>query len=410
MVMRASPAIRLLACMGDIKTEDCLTFEDQPQSMSDLQRSRLAVSLFFFVNGFLHANLVARLPQFQAQLSISDGQLGLLLFCIALGAMLGMPITGGLAARLGSENMARLMAWLFCLIVPLIPMVFNWYAAGFIFLAMGFSMGAMDVCMNGQAVYVERRWGKTIMSSFHAVFSIGMALGAGVGALFSKLEVALTTHIWCMALVSLAIIIWAGRYLIPENQPASDQPSEKAKGFRLPTAAILPLGLIAFCCMTGEGSMADWSAIYMNKVVGKDEAFSAFGFGIYAFGMTLGRLLGDFTTQYFGQKRLLLFDALAATFGLSLALAHVSVPTALIGFFLVGIGVSTVVPIVFSAAGNTPGVHPSVGIAMATSIGYLGFFIGPPAIGYLSDAYGLRTGLTFSLGLFVLMFVLVWRR
>jgi MFS family permease len=373
----------------------------------NIKTNRLAVATFFFVNGFLHANFMARLPLFQSNLGVSNSVLGSLLFVVAIGALVGMPVTGGLAARFGSDYMARLTALFFCFFLALTPFAQNIWLVGILLFLMGVNMGAMDVCMNGQAVFVERRWHKPIMSSFHAVFSIGMALGAGAGALFSKWEIALPIHISTLAVVSVGLILWASTRLIKEKTPNTPPNEAAKKGFSLPNKAIVPLGLIAFCCMTGEGSMSDWSALYMNKIVGQDTAFSAITFGIYATGMTLGRIFGDYLVERLGKKRLMIYDALLAIAGLSIALFYVSVPTTLIGFFMVGLGVSTIVPIVFSTAGNTKGIHPSQGIAMATSIGYTGFFVGPPIIGFLSDFYDLRLGLGVALLLFYVMFALV---
>ena len=371
-----------------------------------LQTSRTAVSIFFFVNGFLHANLMARLPLYQTQLGVSNSILGSLLFTVAIGALVGMPIAGNLAKRFGSDRMATWTAIFFCLCVPLIPLAGNAWMAAILFFLMGMSMGAMDVCMNGQAVFVEQRWHKPIMSSFHAAFSIGVACGAGAGSIASSCKLGLPVHIMAAALLCLAAILWASKKLVEDPGGSEEEPTER-KAFSLPPKAILPLGLIAFCCMTGEGSMTDWSAIYMSKIVGKDGAFAAIAFGTYAAGMTLGRVFGDHFTMKLGRKRLMVYDSLLAMAGLAIALSYVSVVTTLGGFFLVGLGVATVVPIVFSTAGNTKGVHPSQGIAMATSIGYTGFFIGPPAIGFLSDVFNLRVGLGFSLLLFGLMFILV---
>jgi MFS family permease len=147
----------------------------------------------------------------------------------------------------------------------------------------------------------------------------------------------------------------------------------------------------------------------MNKVIGKSLIFSAFTFGVFSAGMTIGRLFGDFFTKKIGTKDLLLIDAVVAIFGLSLALIFPAVFTTLIGFFLVGLGVSTIIPIVFTTAGNIDGVDANVGISTASSIGYFGFFVGPPTIGFIADAYGLRIGLCFSLSLAVLMLLLILR-
>jgi MFS family permease len=377
----------------------------------NLKTSRLAIALFFFTNGFLHANLMARLPFLQQQLGVDNSALGSILFCAAIGALLAMPFAGRATQRYGSQRVATLSAFLFFLFLPCIAFPLHPLFTAALFFVMGASMGSMDVCMNGQAVLLERAWDRPIMSSFHAVFSIGMTLGAGTGAWFSRLQMALIPHLWLMAALCAVLTVWAMRRLVKEKSSATDEDATKSKkGFSLPHPSIIPLGLIAFCCMTGEGSMVDWSAIYMRKVVGQSQAFSALAFGVYATGMTLGRVFGDYATARFGPRRLMTYDAILTILGLGLALSYVSVPSTLIGFFLVGLGVSTIVPIVFSQAGNTPGVNPSAGIAMATSIGYTGFFIGPPAIGFLADAFDLRVGLAFTLGLFVLMLVLIRRQ
>lgn len=368
---------------------------------------RVAVAVFFFINGFFHANLLARLPLYQSNMGISNSMLGVLLFTTALGAILAMPLTGGMVARFGADKLGRTAAVLFCVFLTAIPFFHQYWMACILFFIMGASIGSMDVSINGQAVLVERLMHKPVMSSFHAIFSIGMALGAGSGALFSRFNVPLETHLAIMAAGSLLLVWWAATRLLPE-QKQEKHAAHKSKAFSLPSLAVAPLGLIAFCCMTGEGSMADWSAIYMNKVVGQDKAFSAVAFGVYATGMTLGRVFGDYLTWKLGKRQLMIYDSLFSLFGLGLALSWVSVETTMVGFFMVGIGVSTIVPIVFSTAGNMEGIHPSAGIAMATSIGYTGFFISPPVIGFLSDHFGLRTGLGFTLVLFVVMFALVW--
>lgn len=373
-----------------------------------MKTNRLAVSIFFFINGFLYANWISRLPEVQAFYGVSNSMLGTLLLCSAAGAIIAMPFSGWLTVRFGSQQLTAVMGIVFCLIVPLVPLFTNLWMVGSLFFAIGILTGALDVSMNGQAVYVERLYKKPLLSSFHAVFSIGMAVGAGAGALFAKFEIGLATHFLTSAILCLLLVIWASFYLVNErsNEAAN---ADGETGFRLPTKAILPLGIIAFCGMTGEGSMADWSVLYMNKIVGKDEAFSALAFGAFSAAMTLGRIFGDSFTEKLGRKRMLLLDSLAAITGLSLMLLFPQPYMVLASLFIIGLGLATVVPIIYSAAGNTPGVAPSVGIAMATTVGYAGFFIAPPVIGYLADAFSLRIGLLFTLVLFVVMLGLVRR-
>ena len=370
--------------------------------------NRFAVSSFFFFNGFLYANWVARLPELQRLYDVSNATLGTLLLCWAAGAIISMPFAGLLTAFFGSHRLTWITALGFCLFAPCIPLLSNVWIIGALFFVLGMNNGALDVSMNGQAVYVERLFNKPIMSSFHGVFSIGMALGAGSGALFAKFGLSLSSHLLIISALCLMLIVWASQHLI-KDEHAGNELTEGGGKFQLPTKAILPLGIIAFCGMTGEGSIADWSAIYMNKTVGMSEAFSALAFGSFAASMTIGRITGDYFITRFGKRKVLIYSSLLAFIGLGLAIVFPSAYPVLVGFFSVGLGLANVVPIVYSTAGNTEGVLPSVGIAMSTTIGYTGFFIGPPVIGYLSDVFSMQIGLVFTLILFIIMFFLVYK-
>lgn len=373
--------------------------------------NRLAVSFFFFINGFQYANWVARLPEVQTLYGVSNTTLGTILLCSAAGAISAMPFAGLLTVRLGSRLVTIITALGFVFAVPFIPLISNLWVIYTLFFLFGVFGGSEDVAMNGQAVYVERLYKKPILSSFHGVWSIGTALGAGFGALFAKLHIGLFPHLLSVSTLSLTMIAWAAFNLVKDG-PLSITSEKTEKDtenstFRIPTKAILPLGIIAFCGMTGEGAVGDWAAIYMHKVIGKDEAFSALAFGAFTTAMTIGRLTGDYFTEKFGNRKQLIFNSLLSIIGLTLVLAFNNQWSVLLGFFIIGLGLATVVPIIYSTAGNTEGVTPSVGIAMATTIGYSGFFVGPPVIGYLSDIYSLRIGLMFALILFIIMLIFV---
>ena len=331
--------------------------------------------------------------------------LGILLFCIAAGAMTAMPFTGTVISRFGSHRVTVFTGALMCTMLPLLAVMPNVYVAGIAFFGYGFAGGSMDVAMNGQAVYVERDYGRSIMSSFHAVFSAGMASGAVVGGLFTKTDSSLFFHFLSVGILS-ALVVWVASYYLinameEERKAGEDQPS-----FIFPNKLILPLGLIAFCSMVGEGTMADWSALYMEDVVGQSEALGAMTIFSFGMAMFIGRSFGDHFTNKWGKYKMLRNSSLLAIVGLTLMLTVVSWPVVLLSSFLLGLGLATVAPIVYSASGNTPGVAPSVGIAMATTVGYAGFFVGPPTLGFLADAFGLRWALVFTLGLLVLMWVL----
>ncbi len=367
---------------------------------------RLAVALFFFTNGFQYANWVARLPEVEKLYNISHATLGTLLLCSAAGAITAMPFAGYLTVLFGSRRITIFTGATMASLLIMIPLLSNLWFIGALFFLFGVLSGSEDVAMNGQAVYVERIYKKPILSSFHGVWSIGTALGAGCGALMAKFEVALFNHFIVVSIFCLSVILWAAFNLISDEASKIELNTEGGATFRLPTKAIVPIGFIAFCGMTGEGSIADWSALYMHKEIGQSEAFSALTFGAFAVAMTTGRIFGDYFTAKYGKRNMLIFNSLAAIVGLSIALLTAIPIIVLIGFFIVGLSLATIVPIVYSTAGNTEGVAPSVGIAMATTIGYAGFFVGPPVIGYIADAFSLRIGLLFSLFLFVIMFIL----
>jgi len=370
-----------------------------------MRANRIAVCIFFFVNGFLYGNWTARLPAIQRFYDISNSMLGGLLFTMAVGAVISMPFAGWLTTRFGSKTITQVGGILSCIIIPYLVFTANLTIVGAAFFSLGLCVGATDVAMNGQAVYVERDYGRPIMSSFHAVFSAGMAGGAVFGGLFTKTNWSLFYHFLSVAILCV-IIVWVASYFLidaleEERKAGEDQPS-----FIFPNKLILPLGLIAFCSMVGEGTMADWSALYMENVIGQSESLGAMTIFSFGLAMFIGRSFGDHFTNLWGKYKMLRNSSLLSIFGLGLMLAVTSWPVVLLGSFLLGLGLATIAPIVYSASGNTPGVAPSVGIAMATTVGYAGFFVGPPTLGFLADAFGLRLALLFTLGLMVLMWVL----
>ncbi len=366
---------------------------------------RAGTSVLFLMNGFLYGNWASRLPELQNKLEITHGELGTLLLVLAVGAVLAMPFTGWLSDQVGSHRVIPIMSTILCASIAFMAFPEQVLFSGIFFFMIGASNGAMDVTMNEQAVLVEREWGKSIMSSFHGMWSIGLASGAGSGALFAKQDILLKWHLVCVTVLSAITFLLITRLLI-----AKPKETKKSKAFVLPNKAIIPLGAIAFCGMLSESAMADWSAIFMNRVIGESEAFSAMAFGLFGAAMTVGRFIGDPVSNNFGKKKLMLFNGFLAATGFAMVVLIATKWTALIGFFLAGMGLANIVPVIYSTAGNKPGISPSMGIAMATTIGYTGFFVGPPAIGFLADAYGLRIGIGFALFLLAVMLGIVSRQ
>lgn len=371
------------------------------------KQSRVAVSTIFAINGFLYANWVARLPRLQEGYGLGHGQLGLVLLASSVGALVAMPLTGKVIVQAGSHRITRIMLFAFCLLIPFIPITPNIYTLGTVLFLLGAASGSLDVAMNAQAVLVEQALRKPVMSSFHAIFSAGMMLGAGSGALFNRLEIGLPYHLLIVTVVGLLAAFWAERQLIPDHRELEENEATSSTNILL-RPELLILGLIAFCCMLGEGAMADWTTNYLEKISNGGRYWSPMGLVAFSTAMMIGRFLGDGARLKMGDARLLLLGSLIAVSGMLMALIWPVIWTGIAGFFLVGIGLATIVPIAYSTAGSLPDLSPGVGISMVTTIGYAGFLVGPPAIGFISDWLDLRWGMTVVLFLFILMLILNW--
>jgi MFS family permease len=365
-----------------------------------LSPSRIAVKLIFFINGFVHANLAARFPRVQELFDIDNGTLGFVLLSSSVGALLAMPFTGWLIIRNGSRRITIFSIFLYCIFVPLVPLMPGLPGLVVLFFIMGLTAGMLDVSMNSQAVMVEKIHEKPIMTSFHALFSIGMVAGAFCGALFVKLETTLFVHFAVIVGMSVAAAAWARYHLI------HDKPKEKevdGPAFRLPNAAMVSIGVIAFCCMLGEGAMADWSTNYMENIAMASPALAPLGLSAFALAMTIGRFFGDGARLKFGDRKLMVMCGLISTMGIALTLLFNNPYSVIAGLFIIGIGLSSIVPIAYSIAGNSKNLPPGVGLAMVTTVGYSGFLFGPPIIGLLANWQSLRIALMVVAFLFVIM-------
>jgi MFS family permease len=364
-------------------------------------RNRIAANISFFLNGFIYANWVSRLPRIQEQYHADNGTIGLVLLTMSLGAVVAMPFTGWMIIRNGSRRITMFSLIGYCAFVPFIPYMPNVLVLSVLYLFMGIVTGMLDVAMNAQAVMIEQQYRRPIMTSFHAFFSVGMALGAWCGAFFAELNVELPFHFLSIVMLSLIAAFWVRGNLI------HDKPLKNSVGsgplFRIPGRALIGVGVIAFCCMMGEGAMADWSVNYMENVALATETLAPIALSAFATAMTVGRIFGDKIRLKLGDNMLIVSGGLMATVGLAIALIFTFPYAAIFGFFLVGLGLSTIVPITYSIAGNAKSLPSGVALAMVTTVGYSGFLFGPPIIGFIADVSGLRFGLAVVLLLFLMM-------
>jgi uncharacterized protein GlcG (DUF336 family) len=351
--------------------------------------ARLAVGVIFFLNGAVLASWIPHIPEIKAAHGLSDGQLGLVLLAMAAGAITAMPIAGAMVARFGSRTMTTIAAIAFAVVLPLpivspsVPLL----AAGLFIL--GAWNGTLDVSMNAHAVAVEQRYGRPIMSSFHALFSLGGLAGAAAAGLAIALGVGRIPHVLVASGVAVAIIASVvGRLL-----PTAPETTRQAPTFAWPSRGLLGLGSLAFLGLLAEGAMADWSAVYLHDVLRTTPSSAASGFAAFSLAMALGRFSGDSLVFRYGPAAVLSASSTVAAVGLGVALAIGDPRVAVLGFGAVGFGIANVIPILFSAAGRVPGVNAGVALAAVATTGYFGFLAGPALIGLVAQATSLRIGL-----------------
>jgi len=373
------------------------TLTSLPQVEVRPRTARWAVRTLFFLNGVLFATWASRIPAVQAERGLSNGALGMALLSIALGAVIAMPLAGLLATRIGSDRVSKATALLYCAMLPGIVLAPNSVMFVLALFCFGASHGALDVAMNAQAVAVEKRYGEPIMSSFHALWSTGGLAGAAASGLLASHDIKPLAHFVVVALLcGVAVaLVFPNLLNAPEGQVSDSGGRSHNPLFLLPSRGLLALGMLALCVMAGEGAMADWSAVYLRNTVGTGESLAAVGYATFSIAMALGRFFGDYLTARFEPVNLVRAGGTLAASGLLLALVFGHAATTLMGFALVGAGFATLVPIVFSAAGNTRGIAPGVALASVSTLGYLGFLIGPPFIGFAAELFSLR----FALGI-----------
>jgi MFS family permease len=346
----------------------------------------------FFINGALFANWVSRIPQIREGLALSDGGLGVVLLGSAVGVLVALSLAGGLIARHGSRRVTTLGAVLVCGLLPALAVMPHPMALWLNLFFFGGAMSLMDVAMNSQGVDVERKLGVPVMSSFHAAFSIGGFVGAGIGGVMATYGVEPLPHFLIVAAGFLLLTgLTAGRLLPQEIELHAAEAGGAV--FQFPPRVLWPLGAITFCAFVTEGAVADWSGVYLTSVVGATAGAAAFGFAAFSLTMTTGRLLGDGLAMRFDPVRLVQSGGILAALGLLLAIIMPQAIPAMVGFAAVGAGMAVIVPLAFSAAGNAPGLPSGAGIAGVATFGYAGFLVGPPAIGLVAEITSLRIGL-----------------
>lgn len=361
------------------------------------RRAHAAVVAAFFVNGLLFASWAAHIPKIKAELRIDDGTLGLALLGTPAGSVSAMLLCGYLLPRTGSRIVVQVSLAGYCVSGPFVGLagsVPELFAALFVW---GAFQGTLDVSMNTQAIAVEHHRTRPLMNGFHAWWSIGAFTGAGIGAAAVALGVTLSAQLLVLGAPFFVLASLLAMQMLPDT--ADDGPREVKIGEQQPATgrrlspAMLLLGAIALASMLCEGASADWSSVYVRDSLNGGAEAAGLGYTAFTLGMVVVRIFGNRLLGRYPLQRLLPSLAAAAATVFAAALILGSVPVTIAAFFLLGLGLGSVVPSAFSAAGRLPGLHAGVAVAAVSALGWVGFVCGPPLIGQLARATSLPVAL-----------------
>lgn len=351
------------------------------------RREQMATRAVFLVAGLAMAAWAPLVPFAKTRLGVDDGTFGLLLLCLGLGSILAMPVTGILASRFGVRKVIVTSAIILACVLPFLALASSVAELAIVLALFGASVGTVDVAMNIQAVMVEKDSGRSMMSGFHGLFSLGGIVGAGGVSLLLGTGLAPLTATLMISAMLVGLLVVAISGLLPYgNKEQASTPL-----FVVPKGIVIFIGLLCFLVFLGEGAILDWSALFMISTHGAGPAEAGLAYTMFAVAMTAGRLSGDWIVRHLGGTTILIVGGLLGAAGFLLAVLAPGSILALVGFALVGLGASNIVPVLFSAAGRQTSMPPSLAVAAITTIGYAGILIGPAAIGFVAQHWSLAT-------------------
>lgn len=347
---------------------------------------RIAVSIFFFCQGLCFATWASRIPDIKTSLHLTDAALGSILLALPAGQLTAMPFSGRLVTHFGSKKILRICAILYAFSLTNIGLATQGWQLALGLYLFGVFGNMCNISVNTQAIRAEKLYGRPIMTSFHGVWSTAGFTGALLGLLMKALHVSPYPHFW-IATALVFILIGAFQVYL---QPGAAAMTEKKPFFSKPDGMLVQLGIIGFCSMASEGAMFDWSGVYFQDVVKASAALTILGYTSFMIMMASGRFIGDRLIQRFGRKKMLQISGILISTGLFISVLFPQIVTATIGFLIVGFGVSSIVPMVYSSAGKNAKIPPGMALAAVSSISFLGFLMGPPLIGYIAQISSLR--------------------
>ncbi|MDD5151045.1 MAG: MFS transporter [Flavobacterium sp.] len=363
---------------------------------SYLTRIRWAVSMFYFGMGLCFATWASRIPIIKADLHLTDGQLGTILFALPVGQLTMMFFSGKLVTRFGSHRILPFSILMYAFSLTNLGLAQNAWQLGLGLYILGIFGNLSNIAVNTQGVYTEGLFKKTIMSSFHGVWSLAGFTGAIVGLGMLALKLGTYTHFLIIAILVLVLDVLNFKFLIKAKEIVQ---LEKKKGFRKRDKSLILLGIIGFCSMASEGIMFDWSGVYFKDIVMAPESLVVLGYASFMIMMASGRFFGDGLINKFGRKRVMQISGVVISSGLFTAVIFPFIIPATIAFMFVGLGVSTIIPTLYSLAGKHPTIPTGEALTAVSSVSFLGFLLGPPVIGHIAELFGLRFSFAF-IGIF----------
>jgi MFS family permease len=350
--------------------------------------------------GFIFSSFLSRFPALQELYGLSMGQLSLIPFCMSIGSLCLTPFCVFFVHKYGCKKLS-VMGYVYITILPFITLMPNLFCLYALCMVYGAMVSLTDVAVNANSIIVEKAYHKPIITLFHALFYVGMCSGALLSIVFLSFKISVVYHLFIVAIVALNTFYVVRTYFLKET-PDKVRSGDKFK-IMFPKGLLVLVAFIALCGRIVEGSISDWSTVYMRTIVDLSEVLAPIGLATYAAFIAFGRFFGDAIRKRFSGSTILIGCCILSGAGLLIMIAGTQIYFAIAGLFISGIGLSCLVPIIYSLAGNQKGVSPGEGLAMVNMISGTGFLFGPFVIGMIADAYNMRVSFLYVLGLSLIM-------
>lgn len=370
-------------------SENSTHIKENHDSEVNKKRIRIAVAMIYFSMGIGFSSWASRIPDIKTTLLLSDATFGSILFAMPVGQFLMMPFSGKLVTRFGSPKVMAfaIPAYTICLII--IGLVHAGWQLAIVLFLFGVVGNMCNISINTQGIAAEKLYERPIMASFHGGWSLAGFTGALIGLMMINLKLSPFWH-FSIVLILIWIIFLVNHPFMIENRAKETTVPVRRRFFGKPDSALVQLGIIGFCSMASEGAMFDWSGLYFKDVVNAPASLVIVGYTSFMITMATGRFLADFIILKIGRKRLLQISGFLISGGLFTAVFFPYLISSTLAFMMVGLGVSSIVPTVYSTAGKQTKVPPGIALATVASVSFLGFLMGPPLIGYIAEALSLR--------------------